>query len=358
MRKAWLLSFPALCCLALVPPAGVADYVQTTDGSRIVGTVMRLADGKLVITTEFAGEVKIEIAQVVTVATEGAFSVELAGGDRLVGPLQATSEAQKSVVSSTVGEVEIAWDQVTYAWPEGEESPELQAVRAEAGAETARYKPKWSATLEAGVTRKEGNTDSLEARGKFVVRRKTADDLLKFYAAADYSEINEARNRNEYLGGVFYESNITERWNWYARGELEYDEFEGIDLRATAAAGMGYYWLKESDHEFKTRAGAGYRHEAYASGFTSDAAILDLGYDYRLDLRTWAQFTHELTYSPDVEETADYRLVVDTAVAIPLANSDAWKLKLGVMNEYNSRPQPGIDRLDNTYYANIVLELK
>ena len=358
MRKAWLLSFPAMVCLTLVPPPVGADYVETADGSRIVGTVMRLAEGKLVIATEFAGELTIEVAQVVTVATDGAFSVELASGDRLIGPLKGMPEQHKSVVGSTVGEVEVEWGQVAYAWPEGEDSPELLAVRTEMEAETARYKPKWSATLEAGITRKEGNTDSLESRGKFVVRRKTEADLLKFYAAADYSEINKARNRNEYLGGVFYENAITKRWNWYTRGELEYDEFEQIDLRATAAAGVGYYWLKESDHEFKTRVGAGYRHEAYADGNTSDAAILDLGYDYRLDLRTWAQFTHEVTYSPDVEETADYRLVVDTALAIPLASSEMWKLKLGVMNEYNSRPRPGIDRLDNTYYANIVLELK
>ena len=358
MRKAWLLSFPVIGCLAWFPPAVVADYVETSDGSRIVGTVVRVADGKLLIATDFAGELEIEVARVVTVATDGALSVELASGDRLVGALKGMPEQQKSVVDSTVGEVEVSWDQVSYAWPEGEESPELQAVRAEAGAETARYKPKWSATLEAGITRKEGNTDSLESRGKFVVRRKTESDLLKFYAAADYSEINKARNRNEYLGGVFYENAISKRWNWYSRGELEYDEFEGIDLRVTAAAGVGYYWLKESDHEFKTRVGGGYRHEAYADGLTTDAAILDLGYDYRLDLRTWAQFTHEVTFSPDVEETADYRLAVDTAFAIPLASSEAWKLKLGVMNEYNSRPRPGIDRLDNTYYANIVLDIK
>jgi len=51
-------------------------------------------------------------------------------------------------------------------------------------------------------------------------------------------------------------------------------------------------------------------------------------------------------------------LTLDTALAVPLGNSDIWKLKLGVTNEYNSQPQPGLDRLDNTYYANIVLELK
>jgi len=100
-------------------------------------------------------------------------------------------------------------------------------------------------------------------------------------------------------------------------------------------------------------------HSAFHRLFAKAEWCLDeLGLDYRLDITPWAQFTHSTVWAPNIEQLGDYRLTLDTALALPLANSDVWKLKLGIANEYNSDPQPGFDRLDNTYYANIVLEVK
>ena len=47
----------------------------------------------------------------------------------------------------------------------------------------------------------------------------------------------------------------------------------------------------------------------------------------------------------------------NTAMVFPL-KQESWKLKLGVRNEYNSTPLPGVDPLDNTYYVNLVYEMK
>ncbi|HNQ22000.1 MAG TPA: DUF481 domain-containing protein [Phycisphaerae bacterium] len=331
-----------------------ADVITTTDGSRLVGKVTAVAEGKLTLVTGFAGTVTIELAKVQAISTDESVNVRFDSGDQLVGKMQLNAEGTQAQMEGALGPIPVEVGKVEAIWPAGAEDPRI--VQAQKAAEAA--KPKWSATLEAGATKKEGNTDTFEVRGRGELRRKTVDDLLKFYIAADYAEQNDTRNRNEYLGGVYYEYNITERFMAYGRGELEHDEFENLDLRATAAAGVGYYWLKKPHHEFKTRAGGGYRHEAYEDGRTVDDPIADLGMDYRLDISRWAQFTHSTTYSPSLEEFSDYRLVLDTALAFPLANSDVWKLKLGVKNEYNSNPQPGVERLDNTYYGNIVLELK
>ena len=107
----------------------------------------------------------------------------------------------------------------------------------------------------------------------------------------------------------------------------------------------------------KTRCGVGYRHESFTDGREDDTGIVDLGLDYRADIFPWSQFLHSSTYSPSFDDISDYLLVLDTALLIPF-KAHEWKLKLGVKNEYNSMPQPGVDRLDNTYYANILVELK
>ena len=89
-----------------------------------------------------------------------------------------------------------------------------------------------------------------------------------------------------------------------------------------------------------------------------DTAQAELGFDYRIDIAPWLQFTNSSTWYPTFEGLDDYRLVSDSAFLIPLGGSEIWKLKLGAEYEYKSLPNPGRERLDQTYYANILVELK
>lgn len=341
----------------LMNAAAAADVVTTSDGSRLVGTVQQIADGRLVILTGIAGRLEIDASEVTGISTDRPVHVALSSGDTLVGRMEASPEGDGSVIRSKLGDISVSPTSITVLWPEGAENPQLVTMREEAQAQIEAARPKWSATLEAGASRTEGNTDTLDGRGRFDLKRTTTDDVLHFYLAGKYAEQNDKRTTNEYYGGVRYESTVTQRRYWYTRGELEFDEFEDIDLRATAAAGVGYYWLKQPEHELKTSVGGGYRHESYDDGRVENDAVLDLGLDYRWDLAPLAQFTHSAVYSPDIEDTDSYRLKLDTALVIPFKNERlAWKL--GIRNEYNSRPQEGFDRLDSTYYTSIVLSLK
>lgn len=342
----------------LVGAVARADTVLTVDGSELQGVVKAFTAEQLVIETEFAGEITIAAEKIKSVKTDRRVNVNLATGDRLVGTVEWPEGPERPLVNTAMGTIPVEADQITGMWDEGAEDPQLVAIRTKMEADIEAAKPKWTALLEAGATRTEGNTDTLNARGRFDVRRKSPNDLLHLYLAAQYSEQDDVRSQNEYLGGVRFEANVTERWYWYTRMELEFDEFENLDLRATAAAGVGYYWLKKPEHELKTSVGAGYRHESYDDGTTNDGAVLDLGLDYRVDVAPWVQFTHSTAYNPGFEDFDDYRLRLDTALLFPFAGTDDLKLKLGMKNEYNSRPVGGLERLDNTYYANIVWQIK
>ena len=346
----------ALAMLLNLAPA-MGDVVFTSDGSRIVGRIEQVADGRLIITTEIAGQLDIDTAKVTAIDVDRPVNVQFASGDRLVGTIESQDGLPGGVMHTALGAITIDTGGITALWPEGAEDPAVVAMRRQGEEEKERLRPKWSVTLEAGGVMKEGNTDTLDARGRFDVKRRTSDELLEFFLAADYSEQKDQRTRNEYRGGIRYENSVTPRNYWYTRIQLEFDEFEDLDLRSTAAAGTGYYWLKQPEKELKTSLGIGYRHESFDSGTTTDAAVLDLGLNYDVDLASWAQFTHASIYSPDIEELGDYRLAFDTAIVFPLKHEE-WKLKVGMRNEYNSTPPRGIERLDNTWYANVVLTLR
>ncbi len=345
---------PALTALqigfaALFGAIASADTLTTRDGSRLVGKIERMADGKFVMVTDVVGTVEIDIAKVTSISTDEPVNVEMKSGDRLVGVVAEVLTEEASVVRSAIGEIKIPQQNIASVWRIGTESPAEQKL-------LAAHKPKWKTVVEIGGSATEGNTDSVDVRGRLELSRKTSKDLLRFYASADYGERDDARVRNEYRGGSSYEYLFTKRMFGYARGELEHDEFENLNLRATAAVGLGYYLIKKDEHELKVRAGPGYRHETYDSGRTSDDPIADLGLDYRLDVSKSMQFVHAATYAPNLEDIGDYRLDFDTALLFPL-KADAWKLKVGMKNAYNSNPSGNLDRLDNFYYAGVQLEL-
>jgi len=346
-----------LAALASAAPVALADTVVTTDGSRINGKLERMGADGAVIVTEFAGKLTIPFDKVSGVMTDDKVHVAFSSGDRLIGKLAATPDGAGVVVHSEIGDVPVAREKMSAVWPEGADSPEVVTLKAEQTKKLAAVTPQWSAVLEVGGSRTEGNTDTLDARGRFDVKRKTDVDLLTFYLYGDYSENNKVRTKNEYGGGVRFEAKIRKDLFWYTRLGLEHDEFENLDLRAEVAAGLAQYWVNKPDVELKTSLGAGYRHETYNNGTTNNDALIDLGFDYRRDLRPWVQFTHSTAYSPAWSDFGDYRLTLDTALVFPFEKDDL-KLKVGMRNEYNSRPPRNLDRLDNTYYANIMMKIK
>lgn len=353
---------PLVVAVGLLASAGAtADVITLADGSKILGTVERLADGKLTLATKFAGTLEIDAAQIVSIAVDRPVNVGMESGDRLVGPIEWKPALDRAVVQTEMGGVPISVDRVSAIWPKDAKSPEEvayeeQLAQVQAEAEAARAK--WSATLEVGLLFKDGNSDVLNARGRAEARRTSDRDLLKFYVSGEYAEENEKRSASEVKGGAYYEHMLTKHWFAYVRGELEYDEFEDLDLRLSTGPGLGYYWIKKPEHELKTRAGIGYLHESYMNGRTVDTAEGEVGLDWRLDITPWLRFTTANAWYPTFEELGDYRLVSDSAFVFPIGASDAWKLKLGALYEYKARPAGGRERLDQTYYANIVLDLK
>ncbi len=351
-RCAWLL---AACCAAPL----LADTVTLSDGSRLVGRVERLSDGQIRITTEFAGELTVPAEMVRGIDTSDDVNVEMNSGDRLVGKLDMTENSGS--VQTAMGRVSFKPDAVAAIWNKDGKSPEAivleqQVAAAKAEAEAARAK--WELSIEAGVLYQDGNTESLSARGRIEVRRRSDKELLLFYLAGDYAEQFERRSAAEARAGARYEYNFTERWFGFAKTDWEYDEFEQLTLRALFTVGGGYYWLKEERYELRSRLGLGFQHQEFFDLTTTDEFIAEVGLDGRWDITDKLRFTSANTWYPTFDSIDNYRLESDNAFVIPITADEQWKFKIGAMYQYNSRPTGNRDRLDETYYANLVLDLK
>ena len=277
-----------------------ADEVILTDGSRLIGQVQKLHDGKLTLKTELVGDLAVDVARVQGISTETPLTVQMKTGERAIGTLEYTPQSGQRILAEVPGTMALKLHDVAAMWPPDQVSPEV----AELQTRLAKAESPWSLRLEGGVDGQTGNTERVALNGRADVRRTTERERLLLYSQVRFAHENGEDTVREVLGGVNLEADINRKWFGFAKLELEYDKFENLDMRTTASAGVGYFAIREPDQELKFRGGLGYQHESFRDGTSDDQAIAELGMDYRKELAPWLLFKHATTYYPTFETSA------------------------------------------------------
>jgi putative salt-induced outer membrane protein YdiY len=389
-----------------------ADQITLTDGSRIVGTIDRLAASTLVITTRFAGPLTVDTSQLQGLSSDRPLIITLTDGRTLTGQPLYSPDAGQTILSTTGSTLTITPADIHIITPvpqpsatttattppspetapapaplppaqAGATAPTLQTpplseadaqtaaeveqimkIRADADEKIANIltppppaPPKlWALRLELGLAGDTGNNERFAIRGRAQADRTTEINRLKTFIAGDYAEDDGRRSANEITAGTDYEHDIAARTFLFLSAQVEQDEFEDLDLRVVGTGGIGYFLIKQELQELKTRIGLGYETNEYSDNTSDEFVVAQAGYEYRLDLSQWLRFTHSLTYYPSVEDPAsDYRFEMLTAAEIPIGAADSnWRLRTGMKNNFDADPQPGIERLDTSYFLNLV----
>ena len=66
---------------------------------------------------------------------------------------------------------------------------------------------------------------------------------------------------------------------------------------------------------------------------------------------------NRLSFVPPFDDFGNFRLTHESFYEIPLS-IPAWKLRLGISNDYNSEPGAGVEELDTSYFTRLVLTWK
>lgn len=353
-------SLQAFVALAFAFILGVsplwADVVETRNGARIVGKVTKVEDGKVFITTDFAGDLTIKQSEVTTMSTDTPVYVRLASGTVLQGTLAGTGDTLK--INGADGELTTKVEKVSASWDPTGEDPQVTAMKKQ----IAASERKWAYQTSVDLTGKTGNTNSTGLAAGFTATLASPQDALKFYASTNYATSedaagNETKTADELKGGVDYASFFAERLGWFVRQELERDNVEDVDMRSTTDAGFTYRFVKTDAHQLTGRLGAGYRFESYGTGVENKGAVISTGLANAIKFGEFASLVTDLQFLPAVDDFADYRFVHDSALEFPIA-AGFWKLRVGLNNQFNSTPQPGREELDTTYYTRLVLNWK
>jgi hypothetical protein len=318
-----------------------ADVVETKEGARLVGRVTRIADGKVYLDTDYAGVIVVLQARIVRIATDGPVAVRLVSGRRYEGRLAPTGQAVQIVTAAGPVNAEVA--EIAATWAAG--APDPQTVR-------PRYH--WSYQASVNVTGKSGNHDQLGSAYAVTATLKRLRDTLILASAYNRQSSDGVKSADQFKVGADYTDNYADRNSWYARDEGGFDHIKSLDLYNTTAVGVGYDVVKRVHQTLTFRAGLAYRYERYDLSTTPDvsAGALDLGFKHTVQFSS-SLLTTTLSVVPAFADFNNVIITHETDYDIPLAKS-AWKLRLGLSDNYVSRPPPGIQKLDTTWFGSLV----
>ncbi len=322
-----------------------ADVVETKNGSRLVGKVTAIGGGSVTLSTDYAGALTIKQSDVVAITTDAPVAVRLASGTRIDGKVATTGGAL--TVTGADGVITTSVDKVAASWATGGKDPAIAAL--ERG---------WAYEAAVDVSGKTGNKEQLGTGFSFRATLAGSQDTLQFYSAYDRQVSDGVKSADQFKAGLDYANNFSGRKSWYVRDEAGFDRVKDIELYNVAGAGLGYDFIKEAKQTLTGRAGLSFRYAGYKNPVTQDvkSAGMDFGLTHKLQMEN-SILRNSLTYVPAFDDVAVYVITHESSLELPLLSTQ-WKLRMGVANDYNSKPGRGVERLDTTYFTRLVLSWK
>src|SRR5579864_1242692 len=248
--------------LLLCSIAFCADQITMKNGDRFTGAVVKVEGKSLVFKSDYAGNITVPWDDVVGVSSTEPLSITLRDGQVVVG--QVTTSDNKLVVQTRdAGTVAASRDAV-------------QMVRSQAEqAEADRYKnPRitdlWAGFFDFGYAAARGNSATNNLNVSATAARATTRDKIEVNFTSLYTSSSVTGKSivtaNAIRGGIGYSLNVTPRTFAFGSLDLEYDQFQNLDLRFAPAGGFGYHALKSETTLFDIFGGGSLNREFFSNG--------------------------------------------------------------------------------------------
>ena len=316
------LCFVFFLLLLSVTPA-LADEVHLKNGDRISGKIIRMEEDKLVVKTDYAGEISLAWAQVASVKVDEKIKVVLGDGTTLEGETVELEDGKMKLKTEKL-EAPLSFDLA-----------DVKAINPE-----AKPPVRITARANVGIIQESGNTDTdnLRLDGSFVGRT----DKSRFGVGG---EINREKSDDEYtvknwLAYANYDYFISQKWYWYVGTMLENDEFADLDLRSTIGTGIGYQVFETDTLNLAFSAGPSYVDENYILADDNSYAAGQWAVNYdQYFFNKFLQLFHNQTGVVSLDDSSDWFIKTRQGVRFPLYKGLTGTLQYNY--DYDHNPSPG-----------------
>jgi putative salt-induced outer membrane protein YdiY len=212
------------------------------------------------------------------------------------------------------------------------------------GVAVAAVKYPWISSITAGLSLTRGNSSSELASLKFLSDKKTPVNEYSLDADGAYGSANGVQNNDSVHGFTQWNHLFSERLFGYMRLEGLHDDIASVRYRATYTAGMGCYFIKETQTTLAGEVGPGIVSERVGSTDNTFAT-----------LRLAERFEHKFTDNharvwqsveilPQVDKLSDF--LVNAEVGAEAAVAKNLSLQVCLDDNYNTEPAAGFKRND------------
>lgn len=408
MRTLLSVALAMLVGTVCLPSAG--DVIEFKNGDRVTGELLGCTPPTLRFRSALLGEHTIEIPTIATLSCERSMTLRIKDAEPQTVTLLGITDAAVSYRSDSGSEIDLPLEPVVSIVPGEAPAPADQPVLPETTADLVEAEvppePKalWSGSVEAGVTGRKGNTDTLDARLGATATRETERTETEFTLSVDYGERDGSVTTNQALGTTRLKLYRTERSYWLGNVALEHDELRNINLRAVLGLGAGRDFISTETTELSGDIGLAVTMEYFDEVDYSDyeeaqvqlkrnavAALADPGsgsvagafalvresfllrqaepdddddnYDLSLQLGgrysrkvfDTSTFEEALILYPSVSEFGTFRLTSETSLTTPLR--DHLSLRLSLRVDHDSDPSvSGVDDTDVSFITSLRYE--
>jgi hypothetical protein len=323
--------------ILLLPLACLADTVTMKDGTFLKGRIERIVDGTMEFRAPSLGAanlLKLNLAQVESFVTDEPVRVS-AGG--VVSDGVASASGGRVV---TKGGLETnALDRGVELWREPSQRP------SEVG-----EKREWVTQADAdlsgrsGVVSGSGFSTGFSAKG--VTKADTIIGGVRFMRA----EAQDRISADDLHATLSYETNPTNIVFWYVRTDTGFDNARQIDFFSVNAGGFGFRLFTDAKGKLDARAGLAHRFELFSdtSQPNRSAPSGDFGLIFNRELG-WAAWDTSVNFVPSFQTNGDYYIRHESSLNI-LRNSGPLSLRVGLANDFRSKPLPTQAKTDTAYF--------
>jgi len=213
----------------------------------------------------------------------------------------------------------------------------------------------WDTNLSLGLSGSSGNTDRQSFTGQFTTRKRNDRRRTLFEAYTFYTLHEGETSQNEARVRLTHDWLMPEsRWFVFANGEYEHDQLRDFEHRVAGYGGFGYTFLDNDDWEVLARAGAGANYEFGDVNELMPEALFG-GSVFKWDINKHHNLAASATFYPELERDGESRFNLTLDWVIDLPDASGLKLKLGLVNDYDSATTGDEQHNDLKYYTALVL---
>lgn len=315
-----------LALMAALSGLAGAETVILKNGDRLTGTDCSVAEGEVVLDTDYAETVKLDLGAVETIRFDQPVLVIFEDG----------SEREMSELSAA------EWPRIRKANPP---APKV-----------------WSFDGSAGYSISRGNSDTQDTTARITLVR-FIEDLYRITGRGDYARgerKDEDTGKDERTAergslGLKADFFLIDSGYLFAASRFSYDKMKDLDRRINNGLGAGYELDRSGESFADLNLGASYVDSRYDDDSREHGVYLLLGGEGRLDINEILSLRGRAEYQPSVDQFSDYLFNGELGLRVSLTT--ALYLQLSLSDRYDSTPPPEVDPNDLSLIASLGVSL-